>query len=118
MAEELSEPQRATLGERLTRLRAELEARLRATADDAKPVDLGLPIGRLSRMDAIQQQQMSAAGRANYERQLAQVKLALARMDDGEYGACRECGEPVGFPRLSARPETPFCVVCQGALES
>ena len=42
---------------------------------------------------------------------------ALARIADGEYGACLSCEEPVGYARLKARPETPFCIACQARRE-
>jgi DnaK suppressor protein len=101
----------------LTTLKAELAEVLRQTVEDAKPVDLDLPIGRLSRMDAMQQQQMSRAGRALYQKRLTMVEAALDNHKNGEYGYCRDCGEPVGVARLTARPETPFCITCQEAME-
>ncbi|HEY3877452.1 MAG TPA: TraR/DksA C4-type zinc finger protein [Trebonia sp.] len=43
-----------------------------------------------------------------------EVQAALARIDDGSYGRCTDCGGPVPGPRLEARPATPRCVPCQG----
>lgn len=114
----LTDPQAAELAATLQALETELETALADTGDDSKPVDLGLPIGRLSRMDAMQQQSMAKAGRAAYQRRLAQVRLARSAVADGEYGYCRDCAEPIGYPRLSARPEAPFCVACQERLEA
>ena len=37
--------------------------------------------------------------------------------DDDEYGDCKVCGEPIGFARLRARPESPACVSCMAKLE-
>lgn len=116
MADELSKADRTRLQAQLTALRAELEGLLASTAEDADPVDLNLPIGRLSRMDAIQQQ-MSAATRSGYERRLAQVNRALAGCDAGEYGDCKSCGDPIGVKRLTAKPEAPFCIGCQEEME-
>lgn len=83
----------------------------------SRPVDLGLPIGRLSRMDAIQQQHMSQAGAASLDLRLQQVTSALAAVASGTYGQCRRCEEPIGYKRLKAKPETPFCVRCQSESE-
>ncbi|MCP4809197.1 MAG: TraR/DksA family transcriptional regulator [Proteobacteria bacterium] len=80
-------------------------------------VDLDLPIGRLSRMDAMQQQAMAKAERELQKVRLMQVEAALERVDDDEYGWCCQCGEPVGVRRLTARPEVPFCVPCQEKAE-
>lgn len=45
--------------------------------------------------------------------QRAEVLAALARIDDGSYGKCVDCGGPVPEPRLEARPATARCVPCQ-----
>ncbi len=97
--------------------RARLEEVLEISKEGARPVDLDEPIGRLSRMDAIQQQQMTIANRGSYERKLRQIEVALEVIDKGEYGNCRSCEEPIGYRRLKARPETPFCLECQDARE-
>ena len=51
------------------------------------------------------------------EQRLEQVGAALERMADGEYGYCCLSGEPIGYARLRARPETPFSVESQEKLE-
>ncbi len=73
--------------------------------------------GRLSRMDAMQQQEMAKAGRAVQQRRLELARQALRALEAGTYGACRECGECIGYSRLKVKPEAPFCVECQGAKE-
>ena len=97
---------------------ARLEELLRISKEGARPVGLDEPIGRLTRMDAIQQQQMTKANRSAYERKLRQIQAALDAIEREEYGYCRSCEEPIGFRRLKARPETPFCLDCQDARES
>lgn len=114
---ELTEKQIDELASDLRALRQELSSQLADGADACKPVDLDQPIGRLTRMDAIQQQHMARASRRSSERRLAQVAAALSVVEEGEYGFCRRCEEPVGFGRLKARPETPFCLTCQGRSE-
>ncbi|MEO6652578.1 MAG: TraR/DksA C4-type zinc finger protein [Ilumatobacteraceae bacterium] len=44
--------------------------------------------------------------------QIALVDRALARLDDGEYGICQVCGEPIPEPRLEAIPWAETCVAC------
>ena len=101
----------------LTEGRTRLQELLRISKEGAKPVGLDEPIGRLSRMDAIQQQQMTKANRSSYEIKLRQIQAALHAFDKDEYGFCRSCEEPIGYRRLKARPETPFCLECQDARE-
>jgi DnaK suppressor protein len=49
--------------------------------------------------------------------ELQQIDGALARIAAGLYGACVECGEPIGYERLAAAPYTARCVSCQAAFE-
>jgi RNA polymerase-binding transcription factor len=49
--------------------------------------------------------------------QLALVKSALARMHEGLYGECVECGTEIGAKRLQAVPWTPYCIACQEKME-
>ena len=113
----LIDAQIAELKEALLVLKEELSAVLEASKDGAKPVDLDQPIGRLSRMDAIQQQKMVSANRRSMEVRLQRVEAALKHMEEGLYGECRRCEEEIAYPRLKARPEAPFCLTCQGSLE-
>lgn len=102
----------------LSALRDELEAVLDASRSGAKPVDRDEPIGRLSRMDAIQQQQMIVASRAQQQQRLVAVRQALRAVEDGRHGQCRRCEEPIGIARLRARPEASLCRDCQDELEA
>lgn len=45
--------------------------------------------------------------------QLAAVKHALAKFDEGEYGSCENCGLDIAYSRLQARPEATLCIACQ-----
>lgn len=49
--------------------------------------------------------------------ELAQVMAALRRVDDGSYGLCEDCGEPIDERRLLALPATAYCTACQAIHE-
>ncbi len=49
--------------------------------------------------------------------QMQVLKHALLKFDDGSYGECEECGNPIGFSRLQARPEARLCITCQTRAE-
>lgn len=115
--EELSAAQLAELKAQVASDIGELEKLLAASGESSKPVDLDEPIGRLSRMDALQQQQMAVASRAAHERRLQLLRNALVAFSTDEYGYCRDCEEPIGFQRLKVRPESPFCLSCQSRTE-
>ena len=117
-AGELTSTQVETLSVELARLKADLEARLAANADAARPVALDqTAVGRVSRMDAMQSQAMAKATRRTMEIQLTQCAAALRAVEQGEYGFCRKCEEAIGIKRLGAKPEAPFCLECQRGVD-
>ena len=117
MDEELTAAQIADLRRALEALQVELTASLESASEGAKIVDLDQPIGRVSRIDAIQQQKMAEASKAKQQLRLGQVRQALSAVESGDYGLCRSCDEPIAFRRLRARPESPLCLRCQGGRE-
>jgi len=46
------------------------------------------------------------------DRQIVQIRKALARIKIGKYGICEECGEMIDTERLAIKPETTVCVKC------
>ena len=98
-------------------MEAEVNTLLGRTAADSKPVDLDLPIGRLSRADAIQMQNMAALNKRQLEIKLKQIEGALSAVDKGSFGLCRSCNGKIHPERLEAQPETPFCIECQEDFE-
>lgn len=116
--EELTDAQIEELRGDLEALRIELSDLLDDMRESAGAVDLDQPIGRLSRVDAMQRQQMAAANRRRAEQRLKQVLAALSRLREGDYGLCIASGEPIGYRRLKARPETPFSLATQARLEA
>jgi DnaK suppressor protein len=104
--------ERASVRALLEKLLADLEPRVAQLAESARPVDLDEPIGRLSRMDALQSQEMAKSGLTRIRHRLELVRRALRRIDDLDFGACGTCGEPIGIDRLEFEPETTQCVRC------
>ena len=115
---ELTDKQRSELHSALLELRQELLKQLEDSIDGSKPVSLDQPIGRLSRMDAMQQQSMVQANRRTARTRLQRTEAALRRYDGDAYGLCVACEEEVGYARLKAQPEAPFCIDCQGNRET
>jgi DnaK suppressor protein len=79
-----------------------------------QPVSPDSAIGRLTRQDALQQQQMAAALIRRYEQELVRVRNALQAIAAGTYGLCQRCGEPIAVARLNALPYASQCVHCAG----
>lgn len=93
---------------------SELEQLLVGQHAKAKPVQLDQQaVGRVSRIDAIQQQEMAKAGEVHSAKHLQALHGALKRLDSGDYGFCEECGETIALARLKIKPEALFCINCQ-----
>ena len=69
-------------------------------------------VGRLSRQDALQNQAMAKATHARREAERQKLKAALARMDEGEFGYCEDCGDAIATRRLELDPGVTRCVEC------
>ncbi|MXQ07630.1 TraR/DksA family transcriptional regulator [Alphaproteobacteria bacterium GH1-50] len=88
------------------------------TSDDDSREDRGTvtldqqSVGRLSRMDAMQRQAMAQATSRRRAQRRARILAALARLDEGEYGVCQDCGEDIPPGRLELDPTVATCVSC------
>lgn len=51
-------------------------------------------------------------------RLIVKIREALGRIEDGTFGICEECGEPIAEARLVARPVTTQCIECKTAAEA
>lgn len=74
-------------------------------------------VGRVSRMDAMQQQSMAVSTRAKAEASLRKTLRALKRMDAEDFGYCEQCDEPIQFNRLKVQPHASHCLKCQDQLD-
>lgn len=74
-------------------------------------------VGRLSRMDAMQQQAMAQANERQRAAELARIEAALVRLAEGEYGYCLECDEEIAPKRLEVDPSATLCIRCAGSRE-
>jgi len=115
--EELTREQLEFFHQKLLSLKEETLVDLKSLQISVKPVDLDIPIGRISRIDAIQQQRMSQARERQLKIQLQQIKRALISFEEEEYGYCRHCDGLIAYKRLMAYPEVPFCLDCQSEIE-
>jgi DnaK suppressor protein len=74
-------------------------------------------VGRLSRMDAMQAQAMAQASSQRRESMLRKITAALKRIDDGRFGFCRSCDEPINPKRLEFDPTVLLCIDCASEAE-
>ena len=100
---------------RLLARRAELDAEDAVNAEARGTVELQQDsVGRLSRMDALQQQAMAQATERRRLSERARIDAALARIDECEWGWCMQCGNAIEMRRLAHDPSVACCIVCAG----
>lgn len=98
---------------RLENLLTELVDANTSAKASAATVDLDQSrVGRLSRMDALQNQAISQSALAKREQAIRQAKSALRRVDSGDYGFCVECEQAVDHRRLNHNPAAAMCIQC------
>ena len=93
--------------------RQALDAEDASNADSRDTVELQQDsVGRLSRMDAMQQQAMAQATERRRAAERVRIAAALERIEDGEWGYCLKCGEEIAEKRLRHDPSVANCVIC------
>jgi len=103
------------LRQKLLAQKAELLYLEESARDSTRPVELDqTTVGRLSRMDAIQGQQMALETSRRRLQQLARIENTLLSMDSSDYGDCRICGEEIDPRRLAIDPTNTLCIKCAG----
>lgn len=104
---------------RLEDRREELQSLDAAMADSRRPVELDQSrVGRLSRMDALQDQAMALETERRRGVELKRIEAALARIESGDYGYCLSCDDELLEKRLELDPAATLCVDCVGARQS
>ena len=100
---------------RLEEERRALQGASQETRADRRPVELDQQsVGRLSRMDALQQQAMAAAQETRRGARLRAISAAIHRLAGEEFGCCDSCGAFIGLPRLDLDPTVTRCIGCAG----
>ena len=101
------------------RIRTEIEKRIREAqysvaklSEQTAPVPPSVAIGRLTRMDAIQQKNMAESNLKSAEKLIYSLGVALEKLDEPEFGICAVCKNLIPMERILAVPETKICVRC------
>jgi DnaK suppressor protein len=109
----MNTPETEQLRQTLLSLREELLKLEESSKETDQPAELDQAgMGRLSRRDSMQAQQMAEEGPRQRKRQLQKIEGALRRIEAGEYGKCFVCEEELDACRLSEDPTTTRCMNC------
>ena len=109
----MTNAEQINLTKKLHSLIADLELAETSTSDNRAPVKLDqTSVGRLSRMDAMQQQAMANATSQRRKASITMAKAALKRIAHGKFGYCVECGDNISEKRLNHNPAVTTCISC------
>ena len=89
-----------------------LEKEILTLKDLTKPIAPDCAIGRVSRMDAINNKSVNEATLRKKEVQLKALNETLLHLDDPNFGKCIRCGREIPLGRIMLMPESKKCVVC------
>ncbi|NNF01369.1 MAG: TraR/DksA family transcriptional regulator [Bacteroidia bacterium] len=106
-AEEIAHLKKA-IDKKLARLREDV-VELR---EQCKPISPDNAIGRISRMDAINNRSVNEATLRQSENQLKLLEKAITEIDSKDFGLCRKCERVIPYGRLVAMPESDMCIAC------
>ena len=108
--------QEETVKAALIELLAKLDDEDRLGKSGQKTIELDQQsVGRLSRMDAMQNQKMALARHQRRHLQRRRIMAALDRCDNSEFGICSVCGTEIEPARLANDPTVPLCLDCARA---
>ncbi len=108
----MTSEEKAQIQARAERKREDLLDRIAAYRELTKPIPPNDAIGRVSRMDAINNRSVNEAALRQLERELDQLDKAMSRMRDEKYGKCMACGDDIPLGRLMLMPGATRCVRC------
>ena len=109
--------------ERLESFRELLNERLKAILGEAEKTVKGMTNDRDSFPDPTDRANLETDRnfllriRDRERKLIGKIKEALARIDDGTFGICEECGDDISEERLKARPMTTLCIDCKTKAE-
>ena len=104
---------------RLEHERASLQSDIAALAADNQAQQDDYGVGNHLADDATEvfSRERNLALRSNTQDLLEQVEAAIKRIDEGHYGICARCGQPIAPDRLEALPYAIYCISCQSIVE-
>lgn len=77
-----------------------------------KPIAPDVSIGRISRMDAINNKSITEAALRQAEFKLSKLNIVLDKLGKPDFGICLKCKQPIPLGRIIIRPESEYCVNC------
>lgn len=98
--------------EKLLKEKTKLVAKIADLEELTKPISPDCAIGRVSRMDAINNKSVNEAVLRSAETKLRNIEISLEKSEEPDFGKCRQCGYDIPVGRLIVMPGSTRCVGC------
>ena len=98
----------------ILRRQAEITEELQDLQGSTEAISPDVSIGRLSRLDSMQHQQIALANKRRLEDETSRLAEATRRIEAGTFGRCLICGHDIPAERLKIQPDAVACVACSG----
>lgn len=108
----MTDQDKAKLRKRLKELIKKFEVEIESFEDMVKPISPENSLGRISRMDAINNKGVAEAALRQRKNKLNKMKIALLKIKEPGFGDCISCHKPIQAKRLMFMPESTKCVRC------
>lgn len=108
----MTSEQKQQLLTKLEKEKINLEAKIVELRELTRPIAPDCSIGRVSRMDAINNKSINEAALRKAEEKIKTIRFALEDIHKPDFGKCRQCGEEIQFGRLMVMPGSSLCVRC------
>ena len=108
----MNSKERAALQKRILELITAGENEIKLLEEHTKPISPENSLGRISRMDAINNKGVADAAMRSKKSKLSKLKVALLHIDKEEFGSCSNCKKTIQAARLMYMPEVTRCVRC------
>jgi len=110
----MTDTEKQQVFKKLAREKEKLETKIDTLKELTQPIPPGCEIGRVSRMDAINNKSVNEAALRMSENEMKTVLLSIQNFDSPDFGKCRKCGNPIPFGRMMVLPGSSTCVSCAG----
>lgn len=108
----MKEEEKKALEQKISEAIVQTEEKIRSLEEATKPISPENSIGRVSRMDAINNKSVAEAALRSSRQKLSKLKIALTKLDRPDFGICVFCKNPIPPARLMYMPESTRCVRC------
>jgi len=105
-------PTKAILKEKIEQELITTERDIRQLVELTKPISPDCAIGRITRMDAINNKSVAESNLRMLRKKLANLQLAITKIKDKDFGLCSSCGKNINEKRLLFLPESTYCIHC------